>query len=437
MCFYVFLEYVRPQTVYPAIDVIPWAQTCILLTIAFFVIEGNRLAVKNGSSTLLFLFLIAVLLSSLFAYSPAASLEKLDVFLVWFIVYFLIINLVTTQARFFLFLCLYLLWNFKMTQHGFLTWAGRGFAYADWGVTGAPGWFHNSGEFGIQLSIIIPLSIYFVWALKKYWGRAKLLLLLALPFTAIASVVATSSRGALVGAGAAIAWMAVKSKRRIAVAALMVLPLAFVVYKSIPQQSLTRFDTAGTDRTSQTRLERWKDGMEIISEHPVLGIGYANWLGYYGHFYRPMPGQRPTQGLGLSHNIFIDAGAELGFTGLGLFLLLVLSTFVNNHRTRKAALAIDNKFLYYMAHALDAGMIGFLVSASFVSVLFYPYFWIALAFTVSLNNVTLTALRGRDGAPAWGHFGPGAPPSPLPGYAADTGGVAMEKVRQFGAEKGA
>lgn len=402
ICFYIFLEYVRPQTAYPVIDVIPWAQTTILLAIAFFVMEGNRFSVKNVESRLLVFFLLTILLSAIFAYSPADSFDKIDVFIAWFIVYFLIINVVNTQTRLFVFLCLYLLWNFKMTLHGSLSWAGRGFAYANWGVTGAPGWFHNSGEFGIQLATIIPLSIYFVWALKTYLGKLKLLALLALPATAIASVVATSSRGAMLGAAAAILWMIWKSKRKVAVALLIAIPLAFVVYNAIPHESISRFETAGADSTSQARLERWKDGIEIMSHYPVLGIGYANWPEYYERNYRPLPGQR----LGLSHNIFIDAGAELGYIGLGVFLLMVLFTFVNNYRTRKAALALDNKFLFYMAHAFDAGMIGFLVSASFVSVLFYPYFWIAAAFTVALNNVAQSALKDRDEAPAWDRLQP-------------------------------
>ncbi len=419
ICFYIFLEYVRPQTAYPVIDVIPWAQTAIILTIAFFLIEGNRMSVRNGLSRLMFVFLLAVLASSVLADSPAASFDKIDIFIAWFIVYFLIINIVNTQQRLFIFLCLYLLWNFKMTQHGFLSWASRGFAYADWGVTGAPGWFHNSGEFGIQLSIFIPLSIYFVWALHKYWGRVKLLLVLSLPVTAIASVVATSSRGAMLGAAAAVLWMALRSKKKVAVALVMVVPLAFVVYNAVPSESLSRFETAGTDSTSQARLKRWKDGMEIMSQYPVLGIGYANWPEYYERNYRPLPGQR----LGLSHNIFIDAGAELGYIGLGVFLLMVLFTFVNNYRTRKAALALDNKFLFYMAHAFDAGMIGFLVSASFVSVLFYPYFWIAAAFTVALNNVAQRALHDRDEVPAWDRPepNPAAGMHALSGYATGEG----------------
>ena len=37
-----------------------------------------------------------------------------------------------------------------------------------------------------------------------------------------------------------------------------------------------------------------------------------------------------------------------------------------------------------MAHGLDGALVGFLVCGFFVTVLYYPYFWINLAMTTSL-----------------------------------------------------
>jgi O-antigen ligase len=39
----------------------------------------------------------------------------------------------------------------------------------------------------------------------------------------------------------------------------------------------------------------------------------------------------------LPHNIFVEAGAELGYTGLLAFISLIGVTFLMNYRTRKAA----------------------------------------------------------------------------------------------------
>ena len=64
----------------------------------------------------------------------------------------------------------------------------------------------------------------------------------------------------------------------------------------------------GDDKTSVSRLTYWKDGLGIMRDHPVLGIGFNNWLPYYHRYYNPI-GELP-------HNIFIQAGSELGYTGL-------------------------------------------------------------------------------------------------------------------------
>jgi O-antigen ligase len=96
----------------------------------------------------------------------------------------------------------------------------------------------------------------------------------------------------------------------------------------------------------------------------------------------------------LPHNIFIQCASELGYSGLLVFFLMILYTFINNSRTRNLVLRWDkekkevkSRFLYYMAHGLDGALVGYLASGFFVTVLYYPYFWINLAMTVSLNSI--------------------------------------------------
>jgi probable O-glycosylation ligase (exosortase A-associated) len=381
ICFYLFLEYVRPQSVYPEIDILPYAFISVVLAFVAYVLEAEHQSVKNVENKLIVLFLVAILVSSVLAYSPSDSYANLKLFLTWFVIYFLIIHIVNTEQRYFIFLLSFLIYNFKMSQHGFLTWAQRGFSFRSWGVTGAPGWFQNSGEFGIELCIFIPLSIYFIISLRQYWGKLKLMVFALFPFTAIASVIATSSRGALVGAVVALAWMVAKSKAKI-ISFVSVAMILLIAYSFIPPESYERLQSSGEDNTSVIRLTVWKAGLEMMDKYPAFGIGYENWTTYYSNFYTV-----PEQLSFLPHNIFIQAGAELGYTGLSIFCLMILFTFVNNYRTRKLALTIDNKFMFYTAHGLDAALIGFMVSGSFVTVLYYPYFWINMAFTVALNNI--------------------------------------------------
>src|SRR2546427_6643634 len=145
-------------------------------------------------------------------------------------------------------------------------------------------------------------------------------------------------------------------------------------------------DEHGTDPTSVIRLTYWKDGIKIANENPVLRIGYANWADYYRRYYNPR-GQLP-------HNIFVQAGAELGYTGLLVFGLLIAYTFVVNSRTRKIARQLpEGGFLFGMANGLDGALVGYLVSGFFVTVLYYPFFWINLAMTVALHKAARHEFR--------------------------------------------
>ena len=377
ICFYLLFEYVRPQSIYPSMDFLPYAQIFLILSLVFSMIEGTLFSVKSPSTKWVMVFLGVVLVSSVFAYSPQASFDHLKVIVTWVIVYFLIINIVNSEKRFIIFFLSFLLYSFKMSQHGFLTWAERGFAFANWGVTGAPGWFQNSGEFGIQLCVFLPLSLCFIIALKDRWGWVAKVFFYLMPFTAVGSVLATSSRGAILGSIAACAWLVVNSRYRAKALVLAVL-VGVLAYQFMPPQFAERFHTAGEDKTSMERLVRWERGIEIANENPVIGIGYGNWLTYIRDHYRT--------NLGLSHNIFIDAGAEMGYSGLFALLAIIATTLFTNRRTRRLAMEIDDKFCTTMAIGFDSALMGYLVSASFVSVLYYPYLWINLALVVALHT---------------------------------------------------
>jgi O-antigen ligase len=158
--------------------------------------------------------------------------------------------------------------------------------------------------------------------------------------------------------------------------------VGFLAFQFIPEAQKMRFETAGEDQTSVTRLDNWKKGLEMAEMYPVFGVGYKNWQVADRQFFE-------GNGL-LSHNVFIECVSELGYAGLAVFLCLILVTLTNNAKTRKLVIfngTMENKFIYNMAHALDAALIGYLVSGFFVTVLFYPYFWINLSLTVALNNV--------------------------------------------------
>lgn len=397
-CLYLLFEYVRPQSIYTAMDILPWGLMTLLLgTIAVFMNEDMRGARVHGSKmVMLLIFFLHVVVTILASSYPEEGFEALPLLISWIAAYVLITWAVNTERRMMFFYFLFLLFCLKMSQHGFKSWVMAGFSFNKEGVSGAPGWFANSGEVGIQMCIFLPMSLYFVWAGWRNWTWLKRSFALLMPITAIGTVVASSSRGAVIGSAMALLWMLSKSKYRTR-GLIGLAVVGVIVFLALPPEFMARFDTMGEDNSSKLRLEYWAWGWEATKDHPLLGIGYGNWIPVYSQFLIDSGIHRPPQ---VCHNIFIQASSELGFTGLFLVLLLIVSTFVLNARTRRVLPdAEPYRPLRLFSHGLDAGMIGFLVSAQFVTVLYYPYLWIAVALTVALHNVA-TKRALADGVPS-------------------------------------
>jgi len=392
LCVYFLTEYVRPQSIYPALEIVPWAKLSILLTLATVFVDGSVKWVSNIENKLMFCFLLIIVLSGFFAFRPISAWNEIEIFLNWFLIYFLVINIVNTEKRLVLFLLVYFLANLKMAQHGFFQLAARGFAFEEWGLVGPPGWFGNSGEYAIQMLIFAALSGAFVLGLRHYWGGLKKGFLYFLPISAVFCVIGASTRGAQLALLVMGAWFLLKTRSGLK-ALIAGIVLMVVFFQFLPEEQMGRFESMGKDETSLQRLLLWKAGLSFMKENPFLGVGYANWRDYYAY-------ARPddfASGLASEvHNIFIEAGAELGYTGLLCFLLMILYMLILNARTRRIARTHDNDFLYFTAHGLDAGLIGYLVAGFFVTVLYYPFFWVQLAMTVALYNVTAKLVTDSD-----------------------------------------
>lgn len=398
-CVYVFFEYVRPQSLYPALAFAPWSLISILAALLALVIEGRSTKWPTLPKAALAFFSVVVVLSSLLAYSPTDALDPLRAYGNWILAMILIAGTVNTERRWLIFLLFFLLWNFKMSQHGFRSWVSRGLTFSSWGVTGGPGWFQNSGEFALQMGIMAPLALRLLLSLRQSLSPFKKTILVFLPVSAVTSVVASSSRGgllALVGIGL---YAVIRSRYRIrSFLALGIFSAA--VWFLVPQQMKNRFSSAGSDTTSLTRLEYWKNGLEMVKTYPVLGVGHGSWVSYYRdhYFTESDPLVRYTERgdvkIEVAHNSFVEVASQLGLLGLSGFLAIIGSIFWVNNRTRRLLARTGERgaFLRASALALDEGAIAFCIAGFFMSVAFYPFVWFQLAMTIGVHAAASSLL---------------------------------------------
>ena len=403
MCLYLLVEYVRPQQLYRPLYAVPVAQIVLGAALLGHVGAGRWFGTKGLGTWLLLIYTAVIVVSSLTAYRPDIAMDQWRLWFSWVAIYFLIINVVDTEQRLVFFVLLWLVFNYYMAQGGARQFAHRGFTFELWGVVGAPGWFNNSGEFGVAMCMFLAVAWHYFIAARPFLKGWRKLIVVGMPVTAIVGIVGSSSRGALVGLAAVGLWELLQGKHRVRIA-LGVASLSAGVWLLLPPEQKARLSEAGSDYTSQTRKTYWRNGLDMARNDPAFGIGYANWTAYYSdHYVDPGAPSYSVEGrVQVAHNIFIQCVAELGYVGLVVLVLLIFATLWINYRTRSWVRAVrgpPNRFLIQLACGLDAAMIGYLASGFFVTVLYYPFFWINLALTVALSAIARRQYRDRQVAP--------------------------------------
>lgn len=391
-CGYIFFEYFRPQTIYTGLEILPWTQLFLigsLLGVLF-----DRREKKNVAGPLTFPvlgFFLVVFVSCIFAFIPAQSFDKIDVLVNWVMVYLLFLWIVNSKFRFFIVFLILLLASFKMAQHGVRVFAGRGFAFAGWGVGGPAGWFANAADLGVQMTIYIAWASAFYFGLKKFWLRWWVKGLIAfLPVAGLGTALATNQRNTVIALGVMALVFVALSKNRIRNLTLIAF-IGVAGYMLAPAEFKDRFVDMEQSETALARLDFWERGLGFYQEYPVLGVGYNNYQAYYAVKY---PEDRNHLGMVMvAHSVPVTLSAETGTLGIAFFFLVVVSVFLTNGRSARLFSATDPPFWRYVALSLNYGLIGFLVTGIFVSTAFYPFLWFQAGLSAALYRV---AMRERD-----------------------------------------
>jgi hypothetical protein len=391
ICLYLIMEYLRPQAIYPSLDLLPWGKVFLGLAAIALPMDPHRCRVRDATNWWMTLFLVVLIVASIFATFPSISWSHWFDFFGWYVIYFLIITIVTTGARYFIFLVIFLLANFKLSFFGAHTWASRGFAFENWGIVGPQGFFENSSDLSTEMLMFTPIAFELALFVKPRVTRVTYWFLMLGAVTGAMTILAASSRGSQLGLAVQAAWVAIQRKLKLKILVGIGL-IAGIGYALLPAAQKARFASAGTDDTSIQRLNYWKAGLKMIENHPVLGVGYFNFSAVYPAYDPNHLWHGKAQ---LPHNIFIEVGTDAGLIGLGIYLILIYRNLKGAREIRRACKVNPEApaFAASVAKGLGLATWGFVIAGQFNTVGYYPFLWINLALTVSLANIVRTAAQ--------------------------------------------
>lgn len=394
---YLFFEYGRPQALLRPLSVlhIP-AVTAVLLAAMLFLRGRVRLEERQ---TLLFVLLLGLMV----VHGPIAvnNYWTLMVFIGMcfnFIAFLAIVHFVDDEERFSKLVDVWLKVHVLVALIGIVN---KG--------TGAGGFLGDENDLCMTLNMVLPFPYFLSMSAPT---RSRRIYYIALACLFLFVIILTQSRGGFVGLIATALYCWWRSKRKLLSAAVAAVLALFVALAAPPSYWDEIRSIAGENSpanpygTGAERYYSWKVAWGMFLDNPVMGVGQGNYpwnvgvyeekLGFAEGFHeRSLAGRQ-------AHSLYFTLLPELGLIGVVLFGSMVLLTVRDLRRIQRFP-AIGGKGEdvrippAVVATALEASLVGYLASGVFISILYYPNFWLLMGFSLSLHRILerRNALDGR------------------------------------------
>lgn len=235
----------------------------------------------------------------------------------------------------------------------------------------------DPNQFAAALLFPFMLTLMAAVSVRRITVRIALLLALLVLGGGIA---VAGSRGAFLAIVAALVYLLVRSRKRLAIGAVAIagLGLALGMYSNV----LSRFSNAELSGGAG-RTDIWKVGIAAFKEHPIFGSGFGNFpyafdqafllvsQNYYTHWHRA------------AHDILVSTGVELGVVGVGILLVVWWKQF------RSLRMIPEHDALYSMRLAIEAAMIALFCASLFLDTLTTKYFWLLFMLAALTRNAAI------------------------------------------------
>lgn len=386
-CFYIVLTYMRPQTIYPVLDFLPWSQLTIL--IGLFLLVFEKRFVFNFMHFLLLLLSIQVVVSTHYSVYPDVSKNQITLPFIYLAEVLLISSCVKNKKQLLLLVGVLFICLLKMSLFGTKTWAMRGFSFTNWGIAGPAGFFSNSGELGLLMAMFAVMSISFfkLAKLNKFY-------LVVMPVTAIMTVMASSSRGGQLALIIGLIYLIFSYRKFSFKNILIVTCTSFIFYTLMPQEQIERFKDIGNDETSTSRLAYWEAGLDMLDKRPWTGVGHFAFANYYSDYYKIDDGTYLSQRLERAHNSFIEIMSTLGYPGILVYVALIVY-LLRAIRFKKKNKNYLHEEAMELTRFFRASTIVFVVGSFFMSVAFYPFIYLLLSLKAATINTYKLSLQSE------------------------------------------
>lgn len=255
------------------------------------------------------------------------------------------------------------------------------------GIVRATASFKDSNVFGTYLSALAPLvlgvSFYYFKGVKK-------IVFTVIALLSLIGIFLTYSRPTLLAIYVVLFFFSFARKNKAFILALIIFTLVspFIMPKTVKDWAKEVDYNPARFMCNDDRIAIYLNTLNMIKAHPVLGVGANTFMKNYKQ-YKNNPEYRNvvTADLLYAHNNFLHMAAEIGLTGLIIFLWLLFKLFSASFLIYRNS---KDDFIRILCLSLSACLISFLINGLTESSLYSStvaiLFWFVAGFVLSLKR---------------------------------------------------
>ena len=285
--------------------------------------------------------------------------------------------------------------GFVFSLRGFRRFFGSGFGLTShfFGFTDSFMTGYENNAAALIILTIMPLAVYLLFSEKHVLQKIQSAVISVVMFFTV--LIPTRSRGGWLGLAFVTFVLLVKRIFKPTTWAILILGIFLVpaTIPFLPQEVSDRFKTfsqleqgtSAEDVSIKARAGAIVKSIELIKAQPFFGYGLGN-------------SENELGGLA-THNIYLELGVELGITGLLVYLAILAVSFIEIFLAKRLLRMHDLKKhpAYFYLDGIQVGMIGFVVSSTFLSAQWQPIIWILFGMSSALYGIVKTEIVPNKG----------------------------------------
>jgi len=262
------------------------------------------------------------------------------------------------------------------------------------------GFLGDENDFALYLAMMIPIAYFGLFRKNSFQKKIFYSISIAL---FLIGIVSSFSRGGFLGLVGVVffSWLMTPKKFLTLAIGVIVLLIGYNLAPDEYKREMTTISQGTEESTGGERMYSWMCGIRMFADNPIFGVGSGNFPWRFAEYEPPEKWKGRSHGGRAAHSLYFTLISEFGLVGTICYLIMIYAPFKALRKGQRfidfGAMNSDQWIVYkrlkFLLYSIYGILFGFLVAGIFLSVLYYPHFWIVCGLLNAFLSIYFTQIN--------------------------------------------